>query len=82
MSLVGPRPLAAEQVQTDWEVLGPRHEVRPGITGWWQTQGRSDVRPETAIRMDQFYIDNWSPFLDAYILLRTVGVLLTRRGAY
>ena len=83
MSLVGPRPLPAEQVSANIELLGPRHEVRSGITGWWQIQGRSDIEDhEDAIRMDHFYIENWSPVLDAYILLRTVGALLTRKGAY
>jgi exopolysaccharide biosynthesis polyprenyl glycosylphosphotransferase len=82
MSLVGPRPLPAEQVSANIELLGPRHEVRSGITGWWQIQGRSDLDHEEAIRMDHFYIENWSPALDAYILLRTVGALFTRRGAY
>ena len=82
MSVVGPRALAAEQVDANIELLGPRHEVRAGITGWWQIHGRSDVDPEDAVRMDQFYIENWSPALDAYILLRTVGVVLKRKGAY
>jgi lipopolysaccharide/colanic/teichoic acid biosynthesis glycosyltransferase len=82
MSLVGPRALAAEQVSANIELLGPRHEVRSGITGWWQIHGRSDVEPEEAIRMDHFYIENWSPALDIYILLRTAGALVTRRGAY
>jgi lipopolysaccharide/colanic/teichoic acid biosynthesis glycosyltransferase len=62
--------------------LGPRHEVRSGITGWWQIQGRSTVGPEEAIRLDHFYIENWSPALDLYILLRTVGILIKRDGAY
>jgi exopolysaccharide biosynthesis polyprenyl glycosylphosphotransferase len=83
MSLVGPRPLPAQQVSANIELLGPRHEVRSGITGWWQIQGRSDVEDhEDAIRMDHFYIENWSPVLDAYILLRTIGALLMRKGAY
>ncbi len=82
MSLVGPRPLPAEQVSANIELLGPRHEVRSGITGWWQIQGRSDLDHEEAIRMDHFYIENWSPALDAYIMLRTVRALLSRKGAY
>ena len=82
MSLVGPRPLPTEQVAAHIELLGPRHEVRSGITGWWQIHGRSDVDPEEAIRMDHFYIENWSPALDLYVLVKTIGVLLTRRGAY
>jgi exopolysaccharide biosynthesis polyprenyl glycosylphosphotransferase len=82
MSLVGPRPLPAEQVSANIELLGPRHEVRSGITGWWQIHGRSDLDPEESVRLDHFYIENWSPALDVYILLRTAGALLTRRGAY
>ena len=82
LSLVGPRALAAEQVDANIELLGPRHEVRAGITGWWQIHGRSEIDPEDAVGMDQFYIENWSPALDAYILLRTVGVVLKHQGAY
>jgi lipopolysaccharide/colanic/teichoic acid biosynthesis glycosyltransferase len=82
LSLVGPRALAAEQVDANIDLLGPRHEVRSGITGWWQIHGRSDVDAEDAVRMDQFYIENWSPLLDAYILLRTVGAVLRHKGAY
>ena len=81
MSLVGPRPLPAEQVVANAELLGPRHEVRAGLTGWWQVNGRSDVSPEEAIKQDLFYIENWSLSLDLYVILRTVGVLLFRRGA-
>jgi lipopolysaccharide/colanic/teichoic acid biosynthesis glycosyltransferase len=82
MSLVGPRPLPAEQVSANLELLGPRHEVRAGITGWWQIHGRADLDPEEAVRLDHFYIENWSPTLDLYILLRTVGTLFSRKGAY
>jgi exopolysaccharide biosynthesis polyprenyl glycosylphosphotransferase len=82
MSLVGPRPLPAEQVEANPELLGPRHEVRSGITGWWQIHGRADLDVDEAIVMDHFYIENWSPGLDVYILFRTVGALLTRKGAY
>ena len=82
MSLVGPRPLPADQVAANLELLGPRHEVPTGVTGWWQVNGRSSVAPEEALRLDLFYIENWSLSLDLYILLKTVGVLMARRGAY
>jgi lipopolysaccharide/colanic/teichoic acid biosynthesis glycosyltransferase len=82
MSLVGPRPLPAEQVATNLELLGPRHEVSAGMTGWWQINGRSDVVPEEAVRLDTFYIENWSLTFDLYILLKTLSTVLERRGAY
>jgi len=82
MSLVGPRPLPAEQVIKNLELLGPRHEVRTGMTGWWQIRGRSEVEdPREAVRLDLFYIENWSLTLDLYILVKTIGVVLTGRGA-
>jgi exopolysaccharide biosynthesis polyprenyl glycosylphosphotransferase len=82
MSLVGPRPLPAEQVATNLELLGPRHEVPAGMTGWWQINGRSDVVPEEAVRLDTFYIENWSLTFDLYILLKTLSTVLERKGAY
>jgi exopolysaccharide biosynthesis polyprenyl glycosylphosphotransferase len=82
MSLVGPRPLPAEQVAANLSLLEPRHEVRAGLTGWWQINGRSDVNPNDSVRMDLFYIENWSLALDLYILLKTAGAVLVRRGAY
>ncbi len=53
-----------------------------GVTGWWQINGRSNLSAEEALRLDLFYIENWSLTLDLYIMLKTVQVLLTRRGAY
>jgi len=81
MSLVGPRPLPAEQVAANPELLEPRHDVRAGITGWWQINGRSELSPEEAVQQDLFYIENWSLGLDLSILVRTIGVLLHTRGA-
>jgi exopolysaccharide biosynthesis polyprenyl glycosylphosphotransferase len=81
MSLVGPRPLPADQVAANLELLGPRHEVPAGVTGWWQINGRSGVTPDEAIHLDQFYIENWSLALDLYILLKTFGAVLGRKGA-
>jgi exopolysaccharide biosynthesis polyprenyl glycosylphosphotransferase len=82
MSLVGPRPLPVEQVEAHAEFLRPRHEVLGGITGWWQISGRSELDSEEALRLDRFYIENWSLGLDIYILLRTVGAVLAGRGAF
>jgi exopolysaccharide biosynthesis polyprenyl glycosylphosphotransferase len=82
MSLVGPRPLAADQVEANRDLLDARHEVRAGLTGWWQINGRSEVDVAQALKMDLFYIENWSLALDLYVLLKTVGVVLARKGAY
>jgi exopolysaccharide biosynthesis polyprenyl glycosylphosphotransferase len=82
MSLVGPRPLPADQVAANLELLSPRHEVPAGVTGWWQINGRSGVTPEEAIHLDQFYIENWSLALDLYIVLKTFGAVLGQKGAH
>ncbi len=82
MSLVGPRPLPAEQVVASPALLGPRHEVNAGVSGWWQIRGRSDLTPETAVALDLYYIENWSLALDLFILIKTVGAIVARRGAY
>jgi lipopolysaccharide/colanic/teichoic acid biosynthesis glycosyltransferase len=82
MSLVGPRPLPTEQVAANLQLLGPRHEVPAGMTGWWQINGRSDVAPTQAVRLDAFYIENWSLTFDLYIVLKTMSTVLERKGAY
>lgn len=82
LSLVGPRPLLADQVAANLELLAPRHQVPGGLTGWWQINGRADIDPSQALLMDLFYIENWSFVLDLYILARTAGAILRRRGAY
>jgi exopolysaccharide biosynthesis polyprenyl glycosylphosphotransferase len=82
MSLVGPRPLPTEQVTANLQLLGPRHEVPAGMTGWWQINGRSDVAPTQAVRLDAFYIENWSLAFDFYIILKTISTVVERRGAY
>ena len=82
MSLVGPRPLPADQVAANLKLLSRRHEVPAGVTGWWQINGRSGLTPEEAIHLDQFYIENWSLALDLYIVLKTFGAVLGRKGAH
>ncbi|HEX2417534.1 MAG TPA: sugar transferase, partial [Micromonosporaceae bacterium] len=81
MSLVGPRPLYAE----DGDFLGDvrrRLLVRPGITGLWQVSGRSDLSWDDAVRLDLYYVDNWSLAFDLVILWRTVIAVMRRKGAY
>jgi exopolysaccharide biosynthesis polyprenyl glycosylphosphotransferase len=81
MSLVGPRPLPADQVAANLDLLRSRHDVPAGITGWWQIQGRSEIPPQEAVQMDVFYIENWSLALDLFILMKTLSVVTTKRGA-
>ncbi len=81
MSLVGPRPLAtADSGYTG--AARRRLLVRPGITGLWQVSGRSELSWEDAVRLDLYYVENWSLGLDVTILFRTVFAVLARKGAY
>jgi exopolysaccharide biosynthesis polyprenyl glycosylphosphotransferase len=82
MSLVGPRPPLPEEVTRyeDWQF--DRLEVPPGITGLWQVSGRSDLTFDDCVRLDLFYIENWSLAYDLYILAKTLPVLVSQRGAY
>jgi lipopolysaccharide/colanic/teichoic acid biosynthesis glycosyltransferase len=81
MSLVGPRPLASiDSVYTG--AARRRLLVRPGITGLWQVSGRSELSWEDAVRLDLYYVENWSLGLDVTILFRTVFAVLARKGAY
>ena len=81
MSLVGPRPLAA--VDSTYSGSARRRLlVRPGMTGLWQISGRSNLTWEDAVRLDLYYVENWSIGLDLSILLRTIVAVLARRGAY
>ena len=82
MSLVGPRPLPLR----DYEMLDDLHKKRylvlPGMTGLWQVSGRSDLSFDELVRLDFFYIETWSVWLDLTIMARTIPVVLGRRGAY
>jgi exopolysaccharide biosynthesis polyprenyl glycosylphosphotransferase len=83
MSLVGPRPMPATFDQTyyeDWHLQ--RLEVLPGITGLWQISGRSDLTFDECVRLDLFYIENWSVTYDLFILIKTIPAVLFGRGAY
>jgi exopolysaccharide biosynthesis polyprenyl glycosylphosphotransferase len=88
MSLIGPRPLPAEDLDPDgqsrdffnWAQL--RSSIRPGLTGLWQVRGRSDLTFEEMIALDTEYIRNWSLSLDMHILLVTPIAVITGNGAY
>ena len=82
MSIVGPRPLVPGEGAEVGHFLERRMLVRPGITGLWQVSGRSDVTAEERIRMDFYYVENWSLLGDTVITARTVRTVLSRRGAY
>jgi exopolysaccharide biosynthesis polyprenyl glycosylphosphotransferase len=82
MSLVGPRPLPVR----DYRLLEPwhlkRYLVLPGITGLWQISGRSNLSFDDLVRLDFYYLDNWSIWLDITILAKTVPAVISQRGAY
>jgi Undecaprenyl-phosphate galactose phosphotransferase WbaP len=82
MSLVGPRPIVAAEVSKYGNVFKKYSAVKPGITGMWQVSGRSEISYDERVRLDEFYVANWSPWLDIFILAKTVIILLRRRGAY
>jgi len=82
MSTVGPRPLPLDQVENSDLKQLKRLGIKPGITGLWQIQGRSDIAFRKLIKWDNWYIKHWSLSLDFRILLRTIPAVLHGKGAY
>ncbi|KUG56715.1 polyprenyl glycosylphosphotransferase [Kocuria rosea subsp. polaris] len=82
MSLVGPRPQVEAEVAEYEDYAHRRLRVLPGITGLWQVSGRADLGWEQTVRLDLYYVENWSPVLDFVILLRTFKAVVAREGAY
>jgi Undecaprenyl-phosphate galactose phosphotransferase WbaP len=82
MSLVGPRPIVPEEVDKYGARYGLYRKVRPGLTGMWQVSGRNNTTYEERVQFDEYYVRNWSVWLDVYILSRTIKVVLTGEGAY
>ncbi len=80
MSLVGPRPLLVEYLGLYSEQQSRRHEVRPGITGWAQVNGRNAISWDEKFELDVWYVDNRSWLLDARIILMTLGKVLKSDG--
>ncbi len=82
MSLVGPRPPLPSEVARYGDDVRRRLLVKPGLTGLWQVSGRSDLSWEESVRLDLYYVENWSFALDLMILARTAGAVAAGRGAY
>ena len=82
MSFVGPRPVTKEELEKYGENAGFILSVTPGLSGMWQISGRSDTGYEERIYLDTFYIQNWSIWLDLWIIIRTVWVVINGKGAY
>jgi exopolysaccharide biosynthesis polyprenyl glycosylphosphotransferase len=82
MSLVGPRPLLPADVEKYEKDTHRRMLVRPGMTGLWQVSGRSDLSWAESVRLDLYYVDNWSMVIDLVIIVKTVKAVLVSEGAY
>ena len=84
MSIVGPRPVVEEELKKYYKEKAEIYKsVKPGITGYWQVEGRSDVEDyEERVQMDEWYVKNQSFWLDIKIILKTIKVMLTGKGAY
>lgn len=84
MSVVGPRPVVKEELEKFYKDKAKYYlSVKPGITGYWQVEGRSDIEDyEKRVEMDVWYVKNQSLWLDIKIILKTIWVMLTGKGAY
>jgi len=82
MSLVGPRPYLVEELEGKESFKRTVSRVKPGITGLWQTSGRSELSFDKRIAHDEFYIRNWSLWLDMTILMKSIKIWLSGKGAY
>ena len=82
MSLVGPRPIVEAEIPKYGNKFDLYTKVKSGLTGLWQVSGRNDTSYDERVRLDAFYVRNWSVWLDFYILFRTIETVLFRKGAY
>lgn len=80
MSIVGPRPLMMKYLSRYTPEQARRHEVKPGITGWAQVNGRNAISWEDRFKLDVWYVDNWSLWLDLKILVKTIVLVFKREG--
>jgi Undecaprenyl-phosphate galactose phosphotransferase WbaP len=82
MSIVGPRPIVDTEIEKYQDTFKLYKQVKPGITGLWQVLGRNNTSYSERIRLDEYYVRNWSIWMDIYIIIRTIWVVIRRRGAY
>ena len=82
MSLVGPRPITPAELERYGDQGASFLALKPGITGLWQISGRNDISYDERVKLDIYYVENWSLHLDIKILLKTVLAILKRKGAY
>jgi len=83
MSLIGPRPVVQEEIDKYYKDAAKLYfSVLPGITGLWQVSGRSDTNYEYRVALDAWYVRNWHPWIDIVILLKTIKVVISGKGAY
>ena len=82
MSLIGPRPIVQAEISRYEGAFGLYCRVLPGLGGLWQVSGRNDTTYLERVRLDTYYVRNWSVWLDVYLIARTVASVLRREGAY
>jgi lipopolysaccharide/colanic/teichoic acid biosynthesis glycosyltransferase len=82
MSIVGPRPHLQSEVASFGSDFQRRLLVKPGLTGLWQVSGRSDLSFEESVSVDLRYVENWSLAMDAFIIWKTLQVMVRGEGAY
>lgn len=82
MSLVGPRPIIEDEIPRFGDYYREYSMVLPGMTGLWVVSGRSDIDYDERVRLESWYVRNWSMWLDMTLIFRTVGVVAARKGAY
>lgn len=82
MSLVGPRPMMEQEIERYGDTYDLYVRVKPGITGLWQISGRSQLSYARRLELVHYYIYNWSVWLDIYIIIRTVPIMISGKGAY
>ena len=82
MSLVGPRPYLPSETERMGDLAETILKASPGATGLWQVSGRNSLTFEQRLRLDEYYVRNWSLWMDVVVLLKTIGAVLRGDGAY